>query len=77
MAKDDLVGMVDMVDMVDNMAMVDNVNIVDSIDMVTTQKTYGYLYLLVDTSGCKSWTCFCVNRLINFYCFSERGFGRL
>ena len=74
MAKVEMVGMADMVDMLDNMALVDNVN---SIDMVNTQKTYGYLYLLVDTSGCKSWTCFFVNRLINLYCFSERGFGRL
>ena len=40
-----------MVDMVDNIDMVDNMNKVDSMEIVRMQKTFGYLKLLVDSSG--------------------------
>ena len=39
-----------MVDIVDSMDMVVNVNMVDSIYIVSMQKMFGYLKLLVDTS---------------------------
>ena len=55
MDKVDLVGMEDMVDMVDNMDMMDNMNTVYSIAMVNKQSTFGYLKLLVDTSGWTRW----------------------
>ena len=63
MGKVELVDIVDIVDTVDmvnilymvgNMDMVDNVNMVDS--MVFMQKTFGYLKLLLDTSGWTRWT---------------------
>ena len=47
----DMVGMVDMVKMVDNMDMVNNMNIVESIYKVNMQETFGWLKLLVETSG--------------------------
>ena len=42
---------VDFVGMVDYMVLADNVNMADSFSMVNKQRTFGYLKLLVDTSG--------------------------
>ena len=42
--------------MMDNVYMIDNTNIVDSLCMVNIQKIFGYLNLLLDTSGNTIWT---------------------
>ena len=49
-----MISIVDIVFMVDSLGMVDNMNMVDSIDMVNVQKAFGYLKMLLVTSG-RTW----------------------